>query len=235
MDLAGEARLGPLRGDGLLLGAAALLFLSLILGGGGAEAPLLNGLLEAGGALLLCATVAGHLTGRPLPSSASIPVALLVALLLLVAAQLVPLPPAWWSELPGREAATAAYRLTGDAAAWRPLSLDPEATRRFASSLLLPAGLFLAALRANRAGLMTMVRIIIAGALISALLAAVQLAFGLPEDLYPYGSPGAGVPTGLFANPNHQAQLMLAGLVASGLLIRLGAPPAHAHRHRGSR
>jgi len=82
---------------------------------------------------------------------------------------------------------------------------------------------------------MTMVRIIIAGALISALLAAVQLAFGLPENLYPYGSPGAGVPTGLFANPNHQAQLMLAGLVASGSLIRLGAPPAHAHRHRGSR
>jgi len=224
MESARQPRSGVFRGDFLFWGAAALLCLSLILGGGGAEAPSLNGLLEAGGALLLCATLASHLTGgRPLPAAALAPVTFLLATLVLIAAQLVPLPPSWWANLAGREAAAAAYGLTGDATAWRPLSLDPEATRRFASSLLLPAGLFLAALRADRSGLVFMARIIVAGALISAVLAAAQLAFGLPAGLYPYGSPGAGVPTGLFANPNHQAQLMLAGLVLSGLLIRVGA------------
>lgn len=234
MESANQPQSGAFRGDFSFWGASALLCLSLILGGGGAEAPFLNGLLEAGGALLLCATFASSLAGRPLPAAASAPVILLLATLGLIAAQLVPLPPSWWTKLPGREAAAAAYALTGDATAWRPLSLDPEATRRFASSLLLPAGLFLAALRTNRSGLIFMARIIVAGALISAMVAAVQLAFGLPAGLYPYGSPGAGVPTGIFANPNHQAQLMLAGLVLSGLLVRSGAPQARGRRPDGT-
>ena len=213
-------RLAAFRGEGLLWGAGTLLFMALIFGGGGAEAPFFNGLLDAGGALLLCATVAGHFTGRPLPVSATAPVILLAAVLLLIAAQLVPLPPAWGNALPGREAAAAAFALSDDPGRWRPLSLDPEATRRFAAALLLPAGLFLAIIRAGPHGRIVMVRIIVAGALISFLVAAIQLALGLPVGLYPYGPPGAGVPTGLFANPNHLAQLMLAALVASGLLIR---------------
>ncbi|MEO7366066.1 MAG: O-antigen ligase family protein [Sphingomicrobium sp.] len=200
--------------------AAALLFLSLIIGGGGAEAPLLNGLLEAGGALLLCACFADFLTGGPRPAAATVPLFVLFATLVLVASQLIPLPPLLWAGLPGREAAAAAYGLTAEPAAWRPLSLDPEATRRFASSLLLPAGLFLAASQMSRDRLIFMARIIVLGALISAIAAVVQRAFDLPAALYPYGSPGAGVPTGLFANPNHLAQLMVAGMVASGLILR---------------
>ena len=153
MELADQPRSDVFHGDFSFWGAAALLALSLILGGGGAESPFLNGLLEAGGALLLCATFANALTGRPLPPAATVPVVLLLATLLLIAAQLVPLPPTLWAMFPGREAAVNAYALTSEPNTWRPLSLDPEATRRFASSLLLPAGLFFAALRTNRSGL----------------------------------------------------------------------------------
>ena len=95
--------------------------------------------------------------------------------------------------------------------------------------------IFFAALRTNRSGLIFMARIVVAGALISAVLATVQLALGFPAGLYPYGSPGAGVPTGIFANPNHQAQLMLAGLVLSGLLIRTAEPGTGSDRPRGGR
>lgn len=216
---ADKQRSAPFRGERLHLGAGTLLFLALMFGGGGAEAPLLNGLLDAGGALLFCATVASHFTGRRLPSVACAPLVLLVAILALIAAQLVPLPPSWWDSLPGREAAVAAYRATGTNVAAHPLSLDPEATRRFATALLLPAGLLFATLHVPSSGRVVLLWIIVVGALISVVLAAMQLAFGLPEGLFPYGSPGGAVSTGLFANPNHQAQLMLAALVGSGLLI----------------
>jgi len=224
MESADKPRSAAFRGEWLLFGAAVLLFLALMFGGGGAEAPLLNGLLEAGGALLLCVIIASHFSGRPLPSAACVPIVFLVAVLGLIAAQLLPLPSAWWNSLPGREVAVAAYQATGETVGGHPLSLDPEATRRFATALLLPAGLLLATLRAPSGGRVVLLWIIIAGALISVALAATQVASGLPEGLFPYGSPGAAVSTGLFANPNHQAQLMLAALVTSGLLIRLRGP-----------
>ena len=229
-----KTRLAAVRGDPFAWSAAALLLLSLILGGGGAEAPILNGFLEACGGILMCAAIAAHFTSRPFPDAATVPVAFLAAALLLVALQLLPLPPSVWRDLPGREAAVAALEVSGGASQWRPLSLDPEATRRMAAGLLLPAGLLLATLHARHQGLVIMTRAIVIGALISAILAAAQVALGLPESLYPYGAPGAAVPTGIFANPNHQAQLMLAGLVASGLLIRLGNPQIRIRRAQGS-
>jgi O-antigen ligase len=232
MNLADEPQPASRRGKWLTWAAAALLFLSLMIGGGGAQAPLLNAVLQAGGGLLLCAVVAEHVTGVRVPAAATVPVLFLVALLLLVVAQLVPMPPSLWNALPGREAARAAYALTGDPGRWRPLSLDPEATRRFACSLLLPAGLFVATLRAGRGGFAFMTAVMIAGALVSALMAGVQMALGLPDDLFPFGRPGGGVPTGVFANPNHQAQMMLAALVLSGLAIRQAVPSSRAGRPR---
>lgn len=219
--------------DWLIWLAAALLLVSILLGGGGAEAPALNGVLEAGGAILLCVSTARHLTGRPLPSTALVPVALLLVLLLLILAQLIPLPPDWWANLPGREAAATIYALTGDNSAWRPLSLDPEATRRFAAALLLPAGLFAAAIQASYRGQIILAWTVVTGALLSAALAAAQLVAGLPGKLFLYGLPGAGVPTGLFANPNHQAQLMLAAIVMTGFVIYM-SPTRVRRARRGS-
>ena len=208
----------------------ALLLFAIVIGGGGAEAPLANGVLEAGGAILLCLATARHLTGRPLPPTAVWPLVFLLAFLLLILAQLIPMPPSWWDRLPGREAAASIYALTGDKTVWHSLSLDPEATRRFASALLLPAGLFAAAARTNHDGQIILARTIVIGGLLSVMLAIAQFVLGLPAALFPYGRAGAAVPTGLFANPNHQAQLMLAAIVMTGVLIRLGPAPPRRHR-----
>lgn len=216
--------------DWLTWGTAGLLLASLLIGGGGAEAPLLNGLLQAGGAVLLSFAAARHFTGRPLPVAAIVPLAFLLLLLLLILAQLVPLPPSWWNDLPGRETAATIYALADGKAAWHPLSLDPEATRRFAAALLLPAGLFVAAMHAKHRGLIILARTVVFAALLSAVLAAAQLAFGLRSGLFPYGLPGAPVPTGLFANPNHQAQLMLAAILMAGFLIHFGSTGAWPRR-----
>jgi O-antigen ligase len=228
-----QSELAAVRADWLVWAAAGLLLVAILFGGGGAEAPVLNGLLEAGGGLLLCITAARHFAGRPLPPAAVVPLTFLVAQLILVLAQLVPLPPGWWSGLPGREPAAAIYALIEKDAASHTLSLDPEATRRFAAALLLPAGLLFAALHANRNGLIIMARAIVIGGAVSAILALAQLILGLPAQLFPYGAPGAAVTTGLFANPNHQSQLMLAAIVMCGVLIHFSPPRTRRHRGRG--
>lgn len=228
-----QSELAAVRADWLVWAAAGLLLVAILIGGGGAEAPFLNGLLEAGGALLLCITAARHFAGRPLPPAAMVPLVLLLLLLLLILAQLVPLPPGQWSSLPGREAAAAIYALMDDKSASHPLSLDPEGTRRFAASLLLPVGLFFAALHANRNGLIILARAIVIGALLSAVLGVAQFVLGLPAGLFPYGAPGAPVTTGLFANPNHQSQLMLAAVVLCGVLIHFSPPRPRRPRRKG--
>ena len=210
--------------------AAALLLASILVGGGGAEAPLQNGLLQAGGAVLLCVMTARHLTGEPLSPAATAPVAFLVAILLLILVQLTPLPPGWWTSLSGRDSAATIYALVDAKGAWHPLSLDPEATRSFAAALLLPAGLFVAAVNADHKGRLLLAKTVVIGALLSLMLAVGQVAMGRAGALFPYGPPGAAVPTGLFANPNHQAQLMLAALVMSGVIVHFAGDPPRRHR-----
>ena len=208
------------RRDRLVLCASVLLFLSLVFGGGGAEGPIRNGFLHAGGAFLLVACIAAHFSGRSLPGESAGPLWLLVIMLLAIAFQLIPLSPETWTSLPGREVAAAVDRLDGQLD-WRPLSLDPEATRRSAAALLLPAALLFATLTTDNRGLLMLARTIVLGALLSAILGAIQISVGTPASLSSYGDPTPGSATGLFANRNHQAQLMLLGLVATSMLIRL--------------
>lgn len=69
---------------------------------------------------------------------------LLLSMLLLVCAQLIPLPPVIWQSLPGRSLFADAGILAGSAQPWRPLSIVPTATLNAAASLAIPfAVLFL--------------------------------------------------------------------------------------------
>lgn len=221
------------RFNALVLGASALLLLSVIFGGGGAEGPIANGWLEASAAILMMASVASHFSGRPLPSQATIPIWLAVAVLAVVAAQLIPLPPSLWTGLPGRELAVAVSGIASERESWRPLSLDPEATRRAGAALLVPIAIFIASVGASRAGILVLLKTVVVAALLSAVLGAIQIALGTPDGLAPYGDPEAGIATGFFANPNHQAQLMLAAVIATGLLIRLEEPQVRIRRIKG--
>ena len=231
MRVSGWSRPATWRIDFLTLGVAALLLLAAVFGGGGAEAPLRSGWLEAGGALLLTACAATHFASKPLSTEAAVPVWLVAATLALIAFQLVPLPPAIWTSLPGRQNAITVAELIGGGSNWRPLSLDPEATRRTASALLLPVAILIATLQTRHRGLLVISRAIVLGALLSALFGAYQIATGAQENLY--GQPFPGIASGFFANPNHQAEFMLLGLVATGLLIRVEQPQIRIRRWQG--
>lgn len=211
--------------ENLLAWAAAfVLVMSILLGGGGADGPLMNGLVEALAALLLVFVAARHFAIEPLPRQALGLVWFIAAILLLIALQLIPLPPSVWMGLPGRETATAVSHLIGAPDQWRPLSLDPEYTREHAAALLVPASILFVVVGAKNGGLVILNRSLVLAALLSALLGCVQMAFGSRAGLYFYGHTFDGVPTGVFANPNHQGQLMLAALVATGMMIRLEPP-----------
>lgn len=182
--------------------------------------------------MLLVACAANHFSGRRLPPGGAGPLWLLAATLLVAAAQLVPLPPEIWTGLPGRETAAIVSEVAGGSG-WRPLSLDPEATRRFVAALLLPAGVLIATLLADNRGILLLTRAIVAGGLLSALLAAVQISLGTPLSLAPYGHVEAGAGTGFFVNRNHQAQMMVLALIATSLLIRMEQPQVRIRRRLG--
>mgnify|MGYP007125385276 CR=1 FL=1 len=63
---------------------------------------------------------------------------LAVAALALTIAHLVPLPPAIWSQLPGRELVSEIDRAAGLGDVWRPLSLTPGATWNALHAQLVP-------------------------------------------------------------------------------------------------
>lgn len=78
------------------------------------------------------------------------PAIILGAAVLLVALQLVPLPPAIWTALPGREIFTQAAVLTGTNQPWRPLSISPSGTTNALASLIVPATVLLLAANVTR-------------------------------------------------------------------------------------
>lgn len=133
----------------------------------------------------------------------------IAGLLAIVASlQLVPLPPAIWSALPGRAEIVEGYRLLGQPLPWRPVSLAPDNSIAVLLAFIPPLAMAVLILKAraySAAG--------IAVALIVAALVAIGLGFAqVTSDgryyLYPFVA--MGTPAGQFANPNHAAVLLLA-------------------------
>ncbi|GAA4008185.1 O-antigen ligase family protein [Sphingomonas humi] len=127
----------------------------------------------------------------------------------LVLVQLIPLPPALWSGLPGRAVAVEGFTLRGEALPWLPLSLAPAATLSTLPLLAVPLGLIVAVVVLGAYRSRWSVVALVVGACLSVLLGAVQLSQGGP---YLFANTNIGAATGLFANSNHQATLLLATL-----------------------
>jgi O-antigen ligase len=194
----------------------------MVFGGGGAEGELNNGLIDGAAAILLFTLIAAHWTGRrPLPDVAIFVVGLVVFLQLIILLQLVPLPAPIWSTLSGRELPAAALGLTPFAGQMRPLSLDPEGTRRFCTALFLPAAIVLGAVGASKRELRLLLWAMVAAGAVSALIGSLQLALGAPAWLSFYDGVSLGIASGVFANTNHQAAFLCGTLFALALLLRL--------------
>ena len=158
------------------------------------------------------AIIAGSLiAGRRSDGRAEVRLRWLVAAMLAVAMlQLVPLPPAIWTILPGRGPVAEGFALLGTELPWLPLSLDREST---VSALLacLPAAAMLAwVLRWSDGRSDGFIVAVLSATVVSVVVGLVQ--FTSSEPWYPYRHSSFGAATGLFANSNHMASLLLCAI-----------------------
>lgn len=204
-----------LRAWGWTLAFAAI----LLLGGANWTMPLSRFLANIVACGVLVAAIAGH-DGRRL--AMAVPDWLALALLALFAAHLVPLPPALWSQLPGREAAVLIDRTLAGSLPWRPLSLDPEATVRSLVMLLPAAAIYLAARLGDGARRRALLRGVVLAAALGVIVALCQLALPHAEALRFYPDGNYEQPIGVFTNRNHQATFLVMALplVAAWLLAQ---------------
>ena len=193
---------------------AALLMLSLAVGGSGLSFPRLNLLLQ-----IAALAVAAYLVATPrswrFPRLTWVALGLVAASLLLPLLQLIPLPPPLWTNLSGRALPAQLDALLG-VEQWRPLSLDIERTLRSFVTLLPAAVVFAGALFLRRTDRALLLWVVLGMALLSALLGIVQAASG--GALTPYPSGHTGHSTGLFVNRNHNAALLLVAMPIAAAL-----------------
>lgn len=183
------------------------LIIALGLGGAGTAYPLLEALIR----LMALSVVLWVCVGpqRVLwRGSASAVLCLVAALVLLIVAQIIPLPPSVWHHLPYHAIAEQV-----DAAAgfdvWRSLSLTPDATGAALPALLPPmAGwlAFMAITGRDRRKLLMQVGLM---AVLSASLGLLQAGERDVDGLFPFKTMHRDFGIGLFVNRNHQACFLL--------------------------
>jgi O-antigen ligase len=142
---------------------------------------------------------------RPLP-------VLLALFAATIGLQLVPLPPALWYGLGGRQSYDAVARALDGTALWHPLAIAPDRAWNSLVALLVPLGMMagFAALndRQRQALLWPMLGLV--G--FSMVLGLMQIAGGGTSPLYWYRVSGHGQLIGLLANRNHQGALFALAL-----------------------
>jgi O-antigen ligase len=129
--------------------------------------------------------------------------ALVIGVILVPCVQLVPLPPALWSVLPGRSVIAEILTVAQAPMSWRPISLIPVETSRALLSLLPAVAIFLATLTLERDARQRLLIFAVMMGVASALLAMLQVLFGSQIGLYFYDFTNGGKGVGFFANANH--------------------------------
>ncbi|MXP10901.1 O-antigen ligase family protein [Pseudoblastomonas halimionae] len=161
---------------------------------------------------------------------------IMAAIVVLIGLHVVPLPPAIWSALPGRDIAVEAGRLVGLEDQWRPLTLSPHRGWNAFYAMLVPAAAMILAMQLTVDQHRKLLLVILALAATSALLAVAQVASGLNRSLFPYAVTNTDYPVGLFANRNHSAAMLciaLPMLAVFGLKAK-GAVRALVHTATGA-
>jgi len=215
----------PVRGLGqhaiatrVLFGLTFLTFFLALLAGGG-QGSLVESLTTLPALALV--VVATHLvlsdsqTDVPRPWFWALPAGLLALPLL----QLVPLPHAIWTALPGRGPLIGDASAAGVTRAWGAWSLSPIATEAILWSAIVPVAVFMAACLLSAQQRQALALGALAFAALSAFVGLWQLMEGPTSRLYLYRITNEGEAVGLFANRNHLAALLAASLpVAAGML-----------------
>jgi hypothetical protein len=203
----------------------------MLLGGGGNGVPLMELFLQ----VLLAGLVAvwawvipsGRLSA--LPRTVWLLAALIVAL---PALQLIPLPPALWHALPGRELEIAALGLIGQQDSWQPISLAPPRTLASLLCMIAAAATLVMTASLTRQGRTLLLAAIVAIALLSLLVGAGQTTgdHAAPLRLYVANS---NYFFGFQSYRNSEAEVLLVAITATAAVARdLAATPHWQGRKR---
>lgn len=128
----------------------------------------------------------------------------------LVLAQLIPLPPPLWSQLPGRQLIVAIDYVASLGSVWRPLTLAPSGTWNALFSLVPTLAALVLAVQLREDERWALVPVVVGLGVVSAFLGILQIQGAPDGPLYFYQMTSNGSPVGLFANRNHHAVFLAA-------------------------
>jgi len=202
-------------------GLAALLCVAFALGGGGSHFGLANLAVQLTALAVLLPNRAAFVqfwTQSPVLLRIAVSASLLLPLI-----QIVPLPPVFWGDIPGRNLVTRSLELTGNVG-WMPMSVSPLRTLLAFTALITPVAILAVGWTLPRQRLILLGWLVVGFGIATTLLGMFQLgATGEEATLFGARNPG-DVLLGTFANRNSTGLLLGFGLTLAALLP---APKPH--------
>jgi O-antigen ligase len=199
-----------LSGPNVLIACAGALIVAACLLGGASRVNSVRLAAVELCALPLAAAALRRLAWGERRRGATFPVAILLLILAVPVAQLLPLPAALWTLLPGQGARIEALGLAGVRPSWLPMTLAPRETARAALALIPPAAMLLGALGLTPRQLHRLTAIWLLLALGGLILGVAQIAEPNGGPAYLYRTTNLGSLVGWFANRNHEAGFLVA-------------------------
>jgi O-antigen ligase len=132
-----------------------------------------------------------------------------IATLTLAVAHVIPLPPALWQALPGRERLAQIDELVQLSDIWRPLTMTPMNGWHALSSLFVPLAVLLLGVQLSPTDRKALLPLLILLVAFSGILGLLQVIGNPKGPLYLYRITNNGYAVGLFANRNHAAVLLV--------------------------
>lgn len=207
-----------------------LFLIFVLVTGGGSRPDILSLIVLRPMAVLACAFAAWTITPEELRRQ-RFPFIIALATTVLILVHLVPLPPALWQSLPGRNLVTRIDHDLGLGAVWRPISLSPPDTWNAFFSMAVPSAVLLAGAQVPRSGHERLLFVLILAGLTSGVLGLLQLLGSPTGPLFLYKHTNYGTATGFFANRNHQAIFLATVFPMLGAFVTLRSRTPNAARH----
>lgn len=202
-----SARRSSFRPDLPLVLTVAMIVLLWVAGGASRADAMGQVVVRAGcWAILIAAIVAGP---RPVLTGLKPVLFLLIATIALPLIQLIPLPPAWWQALPGRDI----LLIPGEPVPWRPWTMTPGATRNALFSLVVPVTMVVVLAQANERVIRWLPAMLLAMIAAAVLLGLLQ--FSGAGFNSPLLNDTPGVVSSIFANRNHFALFLAIGCLVA--------------------
>ena len=205
---------------------AAVLIVAAFLFGGGARGDIQSLIVLRPLSIAIAAIALWTLTADDLRRHRFL-TAFAAVVVLLALAHLIPLPPAVWRGLPGRQLLAEIDMAAGLGAIWRPFSMVQEGAHNGFFALFVPLGLYLLLIQLPGRQIVRLGIVFIAMGILTALTGLLQ-ATGLEINFYRIDTPNSG----LFSNHNHQAVVLAALLPLIALLASERSPFAAVHPPR---